>query len=66
MLVEFKIFSYQSDEYKQALKLRYLILRKPLNLEFTEEELKKDEKDIHCGLFMKQKIIACLTLTETE
>lgn len=60
----FKIFLYQSEEYIKALELRHRILRKPLNLEFTEEELKKDVADIHCGLFNNQEIIACLTLTK--
>lgn len=61
-----KIFSYHSVEYKQALQLRDKILRKPLGLQFTEAELKKDEHDIHFGLFDAEKILACLTLTKAE
>ena len=63
---QIKTFAYQSPEYVQALKLRDKILRKPLGLQFTEAELKKDEYDIHYGLFDDGKIVACLTLTGTE
>ncbi len=63
---ELKTFSYDTPEYHQALQLRNKILRNPLGLQFTEAELKKDEQDIHFGLFEDGKIIACLTLTENK
>ena len=63
---QIKQFSYHSSEYQQAIKLRDKVLRKPLGLQFTEAELKKDEHDIHFGLFEDGRIIACLTLTKTE
>lgn len=56
-------FDYNSSEYQKALELRYRVLRKPLNLEFTEVELKKDKEDIHFGLFDEERILASLTLT---
>ena len=65
MSYEIRIFKYGSPEYELALELRNRILRKPLGLEFTEEELKKDEADIHFGLFDNEQITACLTLTKT-
>jgi predicted GNAT family N-acyltransferase len=61
-----KVFNCPSPEYSKALALRYQILRLPLGLEFTEDELKKDEGDIHLGLFKGDTIIACLTLTAYE
>ena len=61
-----KTFSQNSEEYHQALSLRYKILRVPLGLEFTDEELKKDKHDLHFGIFENGKILACLTLTECE
>jgi len=36
-----KIIDHNSKEYKQMVDLRYLLLRKPLGLSFTEDELKK-------------------------
>ncbi len=63
MSYDIKTFTYGSPEYQAALALRTEILRKPLGLMFTPEELKKDEADVHFGLFEGSKIIACLTLT---
>jgi predicted GNAT family N-acyltransferase len=58
-----KVYNYGSPEYEESVKLRYKILRVPLGLEFTAEELKKDEHDIHFGLFDADKIVACLILS---
>ena len=58
-----KIFNCPSDSCLEALRLRYTILREPLGLNFTEEELGKDAADTHLGLWINDKIIACLTLT---
>ncbi len=66
MAYSIRIFKYHSDEYTKALALRYRVLRKPLNLEFTKAELEKDKEDIHFGLFDREKIFACLTLTKGE
>ncbi|MCX6200131.1 MAG: GNAT family N-acetyltransferase [Bacteroidetes bacterium] len=63
---QIKIFAFDSSEYAQALQLRYRILRLPLGLEFTNEELEKDKHDIHVGLFEAEKILACITLTRCE
>lgn len=63
---QIKSFCQNSEEYRQALSLRYKILRVPLGLEFTDEELKKDELDLHFGIFENGKILACLILTECE
>lgn len=65
-MVELKIFTYNTDEYRKALALRHKILRQPLGLSFTEAELQKDKHDIHLGLFEGEKIIACLTLCPPE
>ncbi len=66
MKSEVRIFKQHQPEYQQAVQLRYKILRKPLGLQFTAEELKKDEADMHFGLFTKEEILACLTLTISE
>lgn len=59
-----KTFRYRSEDYQKALDLRWLVLRKPLALKFTERELKKDREDTHFGLFEEEKILACVTLTK--
>ncbi len=59
-------FKAASPEYKQALDLRYRVLRKPLGLEFTQAELSKDEHDLHFGLMEDNRMVACLTLTVVD
>lgn len=66
MAYNVQTFNYNSAEYQKALELRYRVLRKPLNLEFTEVELNKDKEDLHFGLFDGENILACLTLTKGE
>ncbi|HLP21758.1 MAG TPA: GNAT family N-acetyltransferase [Chitinophagales bacterium] len=66
MALLIKTFAYQSPEYHLALQLRDKVLRKPLGLKFTPEELKKDEHDLHFGLFENGACKACLTLTKAE
>lgn len=44
--MEFKVIEYESAEYNQMVALRYEILRKPIGLTFTEEDLQKDKHDL--------------------
>lgn len=46
--------------------LRNQILRKPLGLTFTEEELAAEKNDILLGCFEDDRLEACCMLTETE
>jgi len=63
---QIKIFNYNSAEYRLALNLRDKVLRKPLGLHFTAAELRKDENDMHFGLFEGDTILACLILTKAD
>ena len=45
--VTFKIIDHGSPEYKKAVCLREDILRKPLGLAFTCEELEKEKAHVH-------------------
>ncbi len=55
-----------SKDYEQMVKLRYEIMRKPLGLSFTEEELKKEKDDILIGAFEEDEIIGCCLLTRVD
>jgi predicted GNAT family N-acyltransferase len=58
-----KIIEHNSPEYDKMVSLRYEILRKPLGLEFTKEELDKECNDILIGAFDDDRILACCMLT---
>lgn len=52
-----------SDDYKQTVELRRRILRTPLGLDFTWEELASEAEDIHLAAFRDGVLVACLVLT---
>lgn len=55
-----------SKEYQQMVDLRMEILRKPLGLSFTPDELAKEKEDILIGAFDEDKMLACCLLTKTD
>lgn len=63
-----KIIKHGSSEYDEMINLRYKILREPLGLSFSENDLEKDKKSFLLVLFMpvRNKIIACCILTPID
>lgn len=53
---------HNSAEYLEAVALRREVLRKPLGLEFTPEELQAESAEIHLGLWQKDALMAVLSL----
>ncbi len=60
-----KIIDHGSPQYTEMVKLRYAILRKPLDLEFLPEELEKEKDDILIGCFDDGHLEGCCLLTKT-
>lgn len=60
-----QMIDHGTKEYKQMIDLRYNMLRKPLGLSFTDEELEKEKNDILIGCFDDGKLEACCLLTQT-
>jgi predicted GNAT family N-acyltransferase len=61
-----KIIDHGSKEYKMMVELRNEILRKPLGLSFTTDELDREREDILIGAFDDEKILACCLLTKID
>lgn len=59
-----KIIDYGSKEYKQMLDLRRQILRKPLGLDFTEEDIQNEKHHIHIAAFEDDDMLGCCMLTQ--
>lgn len=55
-----------SPEYRQMVQLRYEILRKPLGLSFSDEDLEKENQDILIGVFEEDEMQACCVLTRVD
>jgi ribosomal protein S18 acetylase RimI-like enzyme len=60
------IIENNSTEYAQMILLRKEILRWPLGLDLTEEDLKNEEPDIKIGAFENKKILGCCVLTKMD
>lgn len=58
----FKVLTYNSEEYRQAVLLREEILRKPLGLTFSIEELAAEKDHIHIAGYLKNNLCATAVL----
>jgi predicted GNAT family N-acyltransferase len=59
-----KIVDYGTKEYKQVLQLRDEILRKPLGLHFSPEELEKEKEHMHMAAYEDDQILGCCMLVK--
>jgi N-acetylglutamate synthase-like GNAT family acetyltransferase len=53
---------YGSDIYRKMLLLREAVLRKPLGLKLSPEELQKDVSDHHIAALLEDAVVGCLVL----
>ena len=61
-----KQIDHGRKDYKQMIRLRHLILREPLGLGFTEEELEKEKENILIASFDEDEMLGCCMLTHIE
>lgn len=61
-----KQIDHGSPEYSQMVQLRTDILRKPLGLTLSPEELENEKDDILIAAFEEEKMLGCCMLIETE
>lgn len=63
----FMVIPYGSPNYTKAVALREEILRKPLGLTFTQEELTTEQNHIHiAGFIDNQLVAACVLVPEAD
>jgi len=59
--------TFGTKEYQSLLDFRYINLRKPLNLEWSSEDLDNEQNQIHCALFINNQIHgSCLIKSENN
>ncbi len=61
-----KIIDHGSAEYEQMVKLRDEILRKPLGLSFTREELDREKNNLHIVAYEDERMLGCCMLLEED
>ena len=63
MSLRFQVVSHGSPEYAQTVALRLRILREPLGLTLTPEQLAEETSDLHLTAFLADTLVGCLVLT---
>ena len=61
-----RIIEHGSTDYGQMIGLREEILRKPLGLAFSPEELAAERDDIPIAAFEEERLVACCLLTTKD
>lgn len=61
-----KVIEHGSRDYQKMVQLRADILRKPLGLQFTPDELQHEKSNILIGAFEEEKILGCCMLIEKD
>jgi len=61
-----KIIDHGTAEYEKMVKLRDEILRKPLGLSFTKEELEREKNNLHIVAYEDERMLGCCMLLEED
>lgn len=62
--IEIRIVDPGSSAYEQVLLLRRRVLRWPLGLDFTQQDLLAELNDVHLAGFENGEVVVCAVLTE--
>ena len=60
------MIDHGTKEYQQMVNLRNEILRKPLGLSFSAEDLEREKEDILMGAFEDDRLLGCCLLTRMD
>jgi N-acetylglutamate synthase-like GNAT family acetyltransferase len=61
-----KVIDHGTNSYKQMVALRYLLLREPLGLSFSKEELAREKDDILIAAFDEEELMGCCVLSKID
>ena len=61
-----KIIDHGTKEYQEVVRLRDEILRKPLGLHFTPEELDGEKENLHIAAYEDDQMLGCCMLVEED
>jgi len=60
--MQFTEIQWRSDLYDQEIELRLELLRVPLGLTFSEQQLQAESSDLHFGMLDGGRLIACAVI----
>jgi len=59
-----KIIDHGTSEYRQMIKLRDDVLRRPLGLSFSNDELDEEKANLHIAAYEDDQMLGCCMLVE--
>lgn len=59
-----KIIDHGTSEYRQMIKLRDDVLRRPLGLSFSNDELDEEKGNLHIAAYEDDQMLGCCMLVE--
>ncbi len=65
-MLEFAQIHYNSSRYRDPVEFRRRILRAPLGLDFTPEQLAEEQADIHIAAYLDGELVGCVVLTAVD
>lgn len=66
MAINIREVKYGSDEYKKILELRTEILRKPLGLALSNEDVVTESLEFHIAAFEGDEVVGCVLLRPVD
>lgn len=66
MSLTVRVVDHGSEDYEACVELRREILRRPLGLDFSLEQLQGEDTDTHVAAFDGEELVGCLVLTPQE
>jgi predicted N-acetyltransferase YhbS len=65
-VLEFAQIDHNSSRYRDLVKLRRRVLRMPLGLDYTPQQLAKEEAETHIAAYLDGELVACVILAAVE
>ena len=65
-MLEFAQIDANSSGYRDLVEFRRRILRTPLGLDFTPEQLAKEQADIQIGAYLDGQLVGCAVLSAVD
>jgi predicted GNAT family N-acyltransferase len=64
--IYFRCVEHGGKDYAKTVELRDEVLRKPLGLIFSADDLKAENDSFHLSLWEKEQVVACLILKQID
>ncbi len=62
MKIKIKQIAFGGIEYEKEIDLRYKVLRQPLGLTYTQEQLDAEKDEFHFAAFDGERLVGCLLM----